>query len=71
MSSAAGVVGPFAPLADDLRADLRRVVGRDDLLERARREHVAVDEQHVVVRDRLGTAEPGDAPRLLLVREHR
>jgi hypothetical protein len=56
-------------LDDDLRLDLSALSRRDHLLERARREHVAVEQQQVLVRDRLGAAEAAERAGLALVRE--
>ena len=58
-------------LADDLRLHLVGVVGGDHLLERARREHVAVEQQQLLVGDLLGALEAGERAGLLLVRDRR
>ena len=53
-------------LADDARLDVVRVVLRDDVLERARIEHVDLELQQVVVGDVLRAGESLDAAGLLL-----
>ena len=58
-------------LADDRRLTLSALSVGDHLLERARREHVAVEQQELLVRDRLGAARPASVPVSLLVRERR
>ena len=52
ISSAAGVVGPFAPSSTISRLDAVGVRLGDHLLERARREHVAPKLEQLLVRDR-------------------
>ena len=61
---------PVRALADDPRLHLRRVVRADHLLERAGREHVALQQQQLLVRDRVAAAEARQRPVLGLVREH-
>ena len=56
-------------LADDLGLDLVRVVRRDHLLERARREHVALEQEQLLVRDRLRVRSARQRAGLLLVRD--
>ena len=61
MSSASGSVGPLAASATILRANARRVLARDHLLERRRHQHVAVVLEHLAVVVTLAAGEP-DAP---------
>ena len=60
---------PVCALDDDLRLHLRRVLFSDHLLECARRKHVAFKQEQFLVRDRVGSAEARERPRLALVRE--
>ena len=66
-----GVVGPFAPSQTIFALILSAFSLRDHLLERARREHVAVEQQELLVRDLLRAAQPCKRARLLLVRDRR
>ena len=58
--------GPVRTLDDDRRLDLVRVVRGDHLLERARREDVAVEHDELLVRQRLRALEACQRARLLL-----
>ena len=58
-------------LADDLRLDLVGVLLGDHLLEPARGEDVAVEQEQLLVRDRLDVGEPLERAALLLVRDRR
>src|SRR3954470_7489891 len=60
MSSAAGARAGVGAFEDDPRPDAVRVALVDHLLERARGEHVAVEQQELVVRDRSALAELPD-----------
>ena len=51
---------------DDLRPHLVRVVGRDHLLERTRCEHVALEDDQLLVRHRLGSLKAGERAGLVL-----
>src|SRR5918996_3571834 len=61
--------GAVGALADDARLHLRRVLTRDHLLQRAGREQVAVDDEELLIRDRIAAAEALERPGLGLVRE--
>src|SRR5215208_3563370 len=63
--------GPVRALAEDLGPDLVGVPGMDHLLERARRQDVALEQEQLLVRDRIGAAQAGERPGLALVGERR
>ena len=63
--------GAVRAFDDQLRLDLVSVVGRDHLLERARREHLTVDEQKLLVRDRIAARPLDQRSAVALVRERR
>src|SRR6185312_1244551 len=56
-------------LADDLRLDLVGVLAGDPLFQSARREHVALEQQQLVVGDLLGALEAAQRAGLPLVRD--
>ena len=60
---------PVRAFDDHLRLDLRGVLLGDDLLERARREHVAVDRHELLVRDAVAALQLGERAAVALVRE--
>ena len=69
ISSAAGVTGPFAPSTISFAFTRSAFASVIDLLERARREHVAVEQQQLLVRDRVAALELGERAAAALVRE--
>src|SRR6266540_1919028 len=65
ISSAAGVVGPFAPSQTIFAFTLSAF----SVVITCSREHVAVEQEQLLVCDLLGAEEPSEPPRLLLVRD--
>ena len=62
---------PVRTLDDQLRLHLVGVVRRDHLLERARRERVAVEHEQLLVRDPVAALQLAERPAAALVRERR
>ena len=69
ISSAAGVVGPFAPSTMIFAFTCAALSVGDHLLQRTRREHVALEQQQLFVRDRVCAPEAAERTGLALVRD--